>query len=67
MAEIKFTEQEARQGYAMRNGTKHYCCYGMYADVGHSEDCKHFWKEKNEARKAGSAGTRGVQENGNGR
>jgi hypothetical protein len=36
----QFTEQEAHQGYAMRGGTKVYCCYGMYADMGHSDDCK---------------------------
>jgi hypothetical protein len=31
----------ARQGYARRNGgAKIYCCYGMYADVGHDSDCE---------------------------
>jgi hypothetical protein len=35
-----FTPAEAKCGYAMRGGTKVYCCYGMYSDVGHSDDCK---------------------------
>lgn len=24
----------------LSTGTKHYCCLGMYYDVGHSNDCK---------------------------
>jgi hypothetical protein len=34
-----FTAEEARRGYAMRGNTKHYCCYGMYCDAGHTSDC----------------------------
>lgn len=33
--------EDARRGYARRNGAKVYCCYGMYADIGHSADCEH--------------------------
>lgn len=36
-----FREAEARLGYTWRNGAKVYCCYGMYADVGHDIDCEH--------------------------
>ncbi len=38
-APIKFTPDEARRGYAWRNGTKHYCCYGAYCEAGHTSDC----------------------------
>jgi len=24
------------------SGAKHYCCYGMYADVGHSSTCPNY-------------------------
>ena len=34
-------KHEALHGYTYRSGVKAYCCYGMYADVGHSDDCKH--------------------------
>lgn len=36
-----FSPEEARRGYAMRNGVKAYCCYGMYCEAGHSPECKH--------------------------
>lgn len=36
-----FTPEEAHRGWAIRNGVKVYCCSGMFADVGHSIDCKH--------------------------
>jgi len=35
------TAEEVRRGYGFRQGVKVYCCYGMYAGVGHSNDCKH--------------------------
>ncbi len=34
-----FTLEEVMLGYAMRGGTKVYCCYGMYCEAGHSDDC----------------------------
>lgn len=33
--------REALSGFLHVGGAKVYCCYGMYADVGHSPDCKH--------------------------
>lgn len=45
----QFTEEETRRGYAMRNGVKTYCCYGMYCDAGHSGDCKHAAAERGAA------------------
>lgn len=29
--------------------TKHYCCYGAYADVGHSDDCRSLIGRRNPA------------------
>jgi hypothetical protein len=33
--------EEAKRGFTMVGSTKQYCCYGMYADVGHDSTCKH--------------------------
>lgn len=39
--EAPSNQDDARQGYARRNGgAKVYCCYGMYADAGHDADCE---------------------------
>lgn len=39
--EITANSVQAERGYLWINGEKVYCCYGMYAEVGHSADCKH--------------------------
>ena len=30
------------EGAKIGSRAKVYCCYGMYVDVGHSEDCQHY-------------------------
>lgn len=36
-----FTPEEARRGYAFRNGVQTYCCYGMYCEAGHDHTCRY--------------------------
>src|SRR4051812_1654770 len=47
---VVFTAEEARRGYAMRGNTKHYCCYGMYCDAGHTSDCAYGVQERHPCR-----------------